>query len=551
MKRYRNFIWILLLLSTVFGFAACEKATESKTDILEQFVALGDTSYTLAPGEELILAPQFDKHPLREYRWTVDHSEVVSLRENTDGSMTVIGIRNGTSIVTLSSTDAAVVAACTIIVDDGSAAADDGVIKILAIGNSFSEDALENYLYELAAAADVPIVIGNLYIGGAPLDLHWENAAGNKAAYQYRKIAQNGTKTNTASTSIATAIADDDWDYISLQQASPNSGQYNTFVTPLPLLAEYVKETATNSKVKLILHQTWAYAQNSTHQGFANYNNDQKTMYDAIVDATGRAADLIQADMLVPTGTAIQNGRTSLIGDNFTRDGYHLDLTIGRYTAACTWFEMLTGKSVVGNLFKPEALNDYETEIAQYAAHYAVSQPAEVTELTAYQDGGGTGVLTKPVFVGFGFNDAIAGWNGFMGANSYLAGESLANLQDEEGNYTGVSITIVEGFNGRNANGEKNTTTDMNIPSEVSSYSYFGNSKKVFSGKTIVQSTLRLSGLNKTKKYNFCFFGTRSDVAAGDNREAKYIVKGENEVVSYLDASNNRSEERRVGKTYR
>src|SRR5690606_32463399 len=296
---------------------------------------------------------------------------------------------------------------------------------------------------------------------------------------------------------------------------------------------------ATNSKVKLILHQTWAYAQNSTHQGFANYNNDQKTMYDAIVDATGRAADLIQADMLVPTGTAIQNGRTSLIGDNFTRDGYHLDLTIGRYTAACTWFEMLTGKSVVGNLFKPEALNDYETEIAQYAAHYAVSQPAEVTELTAYQDGGGTGVLTKPVFVGFGFNDAIAGWNGFMGANSYLAGESLANLKDEEGNYTGVSITIVEGFNGRNANGEKNTTTDMNIPSEVSSYSYFGNSKKVFSGKTIVQSTLRLSGLNKTKKYNFCFFGTRSDVGAGDNREAKYIVKGENEVVSYLDASNN------------
>ncbi|WP_394366157.1 DUF4886 domain-containing protein [Sphingobacterium daejeonense] len=30
---------------------------------------------------------------------------------------------------------------------------DDDIIKVLAIGNSFSEDALENYLYELSTAA--------------------------------------------------------------------------------------------------------------------------------------------------------------------------------------------------------------------------------------------------------------------------------------------------------------------------------------------------------------------------------------------------------------
>ncbi|NGM67185.1 DUF4886 domain-containing protein [Sphingobacterium sp. SGR-19] len=540
MKRYRNFILILVLLSTVFGFAACEKETESRADIPEQFVALGDTIYKLVPGEELILTPQFDKNPLREYTWTVEKSDVVSLQENTDGSMTVIGIRNGTSSVTISSTDGIVIATCTVVVDDGSAvAAADGVIKILAIGNSFSEDALENYLYELAKEEGVPIVIGNLYIGGASLDLHLENATGNRAAYQYRKIGEGGVKTNTASVSIATAIADDDWDYISMQQASPNSGQYNTFTTPLPLLVDYVKKTTTNTKIKLIMHQTWAYAQNSTHEGFANYNKDQMTMYQAIVDAVGRAADLIEADMLIPAGTAIQNGRTSLIGDNFTRDGYHLDLSIGRYTAACTWFEMLTGKSPIGKLFKPQGLSDYEAEIAQHAAHYAVLNPHSVTQMTDYQDAGGSGISTTPVFVGFGFNNATAGWNGFMGANSYLEGETITNLKDANENYTGVSMTIVEGFNGRNANGEKSTTTDMNIPTEVSSYSYFGNSKAVFSGKTIVQSVLRVSGLDKTKKYNFCFFGTRSGVGAGDNREAKYIVKGENEIVSRLDASNN------------
>jgi len=255
----------------------------------------------------------------------------------------------------------------------------DGVIRILAIGNSFSQDAVETYLYELAKNAGQSVVIGNLYIGGASLDLHWKNASVNKAAYSYRKIGLDGKKVTLDKTSIETAVADEEWDYISFQQASSFSGQYNTFVTPLPLLYNYVKQKTTNPEVKYILHQTWAYAKNSTHKGFANYNNNQGAMYSAIVDAVGRAKDLIKADLLVPAGTAIQNGRNSILGDNFTRDGYHLDVNIGRYTAACTWFEAIFGKSVIGNPFKPDALSDYEAKIAQYAAHSAVMKPNEVT----------------------------------------------------------------------------------------------------------------------------------------------------------------------------
>ena len=47
--------------------------------------------------------------------------------------------------------------------------ADAKVVKVLAIGNSFSQDAVEQYLYELAAAQGDSLVIGNAYIGGAPL----------------------------------------------------------------------------------------------------------------------------------------------------------------------------------------------------------------------------------------------------------------------------------------------------------------------------------------------------------------------------------------------
>ena len=262
---------------------------------------------------------------------------------------------------------------------------DDSVIKILAIGNSFSQDAIETYLFELAQAENINVVIGNLYIGGASLDLHWDNAKDNKTAYQYRKIDVTGTKTNTPETSIESALADEDWDYISFQQVSSNSGIFHTYVNPLPLLHQYVDQRATNPNVKYILHQTWAYSQDSSHKRFINYNKDQMTMYKAIVDAVSRAKHLAPIDIIVPAGTAIQNGRTSSLGDSFCKDGYHLEVNYGRYTAACAWFEALFNKSVIGNSFKPETVSDYQAEIAQYAAHYAVMRPKEVTELTDFQ----------------------------------------------------------------------------------------------------------------------------------------------------------------------
>ena len=54
------------------------------------------------------------------------------------------------------------------------------VIKVLAIGNSFSEDAVEQYLYELAAAQGDSLVIGNAYIGGCSIDHQWSNAQTGK-----------------------------------------------------------------------------------------------------------------------------------------------------------------------------------------------------------------------------------------------------------------------------------------------------------------------------------------------------------------------------------
>ncbi|MCH7402533.1 DUF4886 domain-containing protein [Belliella kenyensis] len=257
------------------------------------------------------------------------------------------------------------------------------VIKILAIGNSFSEDAIENYLYDLAASENIELVIGNLYIGGASLDLHWQNAQENKAAYEYRKVTKQG-KVVLKSTKIETAILDEDWDYISFQQVSNNSGKYETYIEPLSNLLAYTKSLATNSEAKYWLHQTWAYAENSTHDGFSNYNHDQETMYAAITNTARKVSNALGLDYVVPSGTAIQNARKTLLGDNFTRDGYHLSYTIGRYTAASTWFEALTGISVVGNSFGPSDMDETALKIAQLAAHGAILNPDEVTLLEEY-----------------------------------------------------------------------------------------------------------------------------------------------------------------------
>ena len=48
-------------------------------------------------------------------------------------------------------------------------------LRLLAIGNSFSEDAVENNLWELLDAAGIPAVVANMFIGGCSLERHAQN----------------------------------------------------------------------------------------------------------------------------------------------------------------------------------------------------------------------------------------------------------------------------------------------------------------------------------------------------------------------------------------
>ena len=274
-----------------------------------------------------------------------------------------------------------VICMCILLLLAGGVYAQQKTVRILAIGNSFSQDAVEQYLHELAEAEGISTIIGNMFIGGCSLERHVKNARDNAPAYAYRKIGTDGKKREKGKMSLETVLADEDWDYVSLQQASPFSGMYETYEASLPELIEYVKARLPK-KTKLMLHQTWAYASTSRHSGFKNYNCNQLTMYQAIADAVKKAAKANKIKIVIPSGTAIQNARTSFIGDHLNRDGYHLDVKIGRYTAACTWFERIFKHNVVGNPYTPEGLDEAKKAVAQKAAHAAVKHPYKVTDLS-------------------------------------------------------------------------------------------------------------------------------------------------------------------------
>ena len=243
-------------------------------------------------------------------------------------------------------------------------------VRILAVGNSFSEDAIDQYFHELCEAAGKRVIIGNLYIGGCSLERHLLNARTDSAAYRFRRIGHDGVTITANPVTLSSALQSDDWNYVSFQQASPLSGKYGSYADLKPLIA--YADNVTQGRPTYMWQQTWAYSPTSTHGAFPTYNSDQKVMYDSIMSATRRVmTDYPSLKVLIPTGTAVQTARIASGNYDLTRDGYHLDHLTGRYIAACTWFEAIFGESVIGNPYHPAGMTDEQARMAQEAAHSA------------------------------------------------------------------------------------------------------------------------------------------------------------------------------------
>lgn len=254
-------------------------------------------------------------------------------------------------------------------------------LKVLAVGNSFSVDTME-YLWDICDDGGVEtIILGNLYIGGCDLDRHWRNIQNDAADYTYYKNTQ-GSWSQKKSTALSYALADEEWDIITVQQSSKTCGLPESFEN-IDNIVNYLKANSTNAEVEILWHMTWAYQQNSTHSAFPNYDSDQATMYQAIIN-TIRSKILTKNSIagVIPAGTAIQNLRTSYLGDTLTRDGYHLSYSFGRYTGALTWYAYLTGGSIDDIDWVPPAHSDLEghMDAIKEAVSNAISKPLMFTQ---------------------------------------------------------------------------------------------------------------------------------------------------------------------------
>ena len=250
-------------------------------------------------------------------------------------------------------------------------------IKILAVGNSFAVDAMRNHLYQMFDAAGYDeIHLAILYVGGCSVDKHYDLIRNDTAGYEYHETT-NGDWTSTQDYKASAAFAADDWDIVTVQQVSGYSGMPSSYGN-LDALMDLI--TAKSGDAKIYWQMTWAYQGDSTHGDFGKYNKDQMTMYNAIVSTVReKIVGNPDFDGVIPSGTAIQNLRTSTLGDTLTADGYHLENSYGDYTAALTWYCTFTGESAYSMFYCPTAVGDHFREIAE-AVDNAVDKPYEVTE---------------------------------------------------------------------------------------------------------------------------------------------------------------------------
>lgn len=256
---------------------------------------------------------------------------------------------------------------------------DDGELKILAIGNSFSVDSLQ-HLYQIAQSAGISkVTIGNLYIGGCSIATHLSNAKDDKGAYTYYTNT-SGSWSSTGGKKISDAVKSDDWDFISIQQASGYSGVASTY-DDLDALISIVEPL--NPSARIVWHMTWAYQGNSSHSDFGKYDRNQTTMYNAIVNAVQtKIVTNDRVEIVIPAGTAIQNARTSYVGDTLTRDGYHLSEDLGRFIGGLSYLKALTGVSIDGVTFAPNGVDATELAMAIESVNNACARPFEVTNST-------------------------------------------------------------------------------------------------------------------------------------------------------------------------
>lgn len=277
------------------------------------------------------------------------------------------------------------------IVDPKTPVCDGKTLKILTISSSFGLNTTE-YLYEVAADQGcTDITIGRLFLAECTLSTHIKNLRSNAAVYRYYKKTKPGAWETTEGTTMLQGLVDEDWDIIFLQHSATGAAEPHTFRDDtngdyIDIIMGYVRQNMTNPNARFVWNMTWAFPGNSTSGLFVSLGSDQMRMYNVIVDAVKEhVVPRTDFATIIPSGTAVQNARSSYFGDTLNRDNMHLN-SLGYVITSYTTYAALTGKPIesigVDQFGTTTLLLPSDKEVIIESVNNALANPFEVTPST-------------------------------------------------------------------------------------------------------------------------------------------------------------------------
>ena len=279
-------------------------------------------------------------------------------------------------------------------------------LKILFIGNSFTVDATEHLPGMLKSAGITHVRMVRAYHGGYKLPEFFENyAAPDICTYYYCEPgATKWENEGTLNRSLKSIVESDTWDIVTLQE---HTGSYyawewdGTERGAISGLCDYIQQAQPLDRPTIGYIMAQAYG--AYHSHYPKYFANQQAMFEAIVAQVRKITAQTCIDIVIPSGTSLQNLRTSSLnrdnGMDLTRDSYHMDYGISRYAAAATVFRTLvtpcTGVSVEGNGYRYSTsststtgystpVTDANAPVAIRAALEACRTPYAVTDMSKY-----------------------------------------------------------------------------------------------------------------------------------------------------------------------
>lgn len=184
-----------------------------------------------------------------------------------------------------------------VLIQAGEAPAAGKTLRVLKIGNSFSQNATE-FLPQLATSQGHTLILGRAEIGGCSFQKHWQLAEKNEAN------ADDPEGKPYSKMSLKQMLQSDKWDIVTVQQHSLAASDLSTYRPYVNKLADYIRLHAPQAKIWI--HETWAYRADD------KMFKDRKTqaqMYQSIHEAYATIAKEIQAERIMPVATAFQNAR--------------------------------------------------------------------------------------------------------------------------------------------------------------------------------------------------------------------------------------------------